>query len=58
MLVNFFDPAALAQSVVELLDQPQERMRLGENARAFAIANYDLQSVCLPAQLDWVNSLG
>ena len=57
MLVNFFDPAALAQSVVELLDQPQERMRLGENARAFAIANYDLQTVCLPAQLDWVNGL-
>ena len=53
-LVNFFDPAALAQSVCDLLNNPEERFRLGANARAFAQANYDLQSVCLPKQLAWV----
>ena len=57
MLVNFFDPAALAQSVCELLNNPEERTRLGANARAFAQANYDLQTVCLPKQLAWVERL-
>ena len=56
-LVSFFDPQALAQSIHELLDNAQERARLGANARAFAQANYDLDSVCLPQQLQWVNSL-
>jgi len=56
-LVNFFDPAALAHSVSDLLDQPQVRARLGANARAFAKQHYDLQKVCLPQQLAWVNSL-
>lgn len=56
-LVSFFDPAALAQSVSELLDQPEERQRLGANARAFAQAHYDLQTVCLPRQLEWVAQL-
>ena len=56
-LVNFFDPAALAQSVCELLNNPEERIRLGANARAFAQANYDLQTVCLPKQLAWVEQL-
>ncbi len=57
-LVNFFDAQALARSVVELLDDPDERAQLGRNARRFAQANYDLQSICLPRQLAWVNALG
>ena len=57
ILVNFFDPSALAQSVCELLNNPEERTRLGANARAFAQANYDLQTVCLPKQLKWVAQL-
>ena len=56
-LVNFFDPAALTREVCSLLDNPSERQRLGSNARAFAQSHYDLQSVCLPAQLKWVESL-
>jgi glycosyltransferase involved in cell wall biosynthesis len=56
-LVNFFDPAALTREVCALLDNPAERLRLGSNARAFAQSHYDLQSVCLPAQLKWVESL-
>ena len=56
-LVSFFDPAALTHSVCELLDQPEERARLGANARAFAQKHYDLQTVCLNQQLAWVNSL-
>jgi hypothetical protein len=43
--------------VCELLDQHQERARLGANARAFAQQHYDLQTVCLNQQLAWVNGL-
>ena len=56
-LVNFFDPTALAQSVCELLNNPEERIRLGANARSFAQAHYDLQTVCLPKQIAWVEQL-
>jgi hypothetical protein len=31
---------------------------LGANARAFAQDNYDLKTVCLPKQLQWVEGLG
>lgn len=56
-LVDFFDAPALAREVSRLLDAPQERQRLGENARQFARANYDLKTVCLPRQLDWFAAL-
>lgn len=56
-LVDFFDPQALMQQVQELLEQPDERHRLGANARRFAQTHYDLQTVCLPRQLEWVAQL-
>lgn len=56
-LVNFFDHAQLTEQVCQLLDQPEERQRLGQNARTFAQQNYDLQTVCLPQQLAWVEGI-
>lgn len=56
-LVNFFDHAALAKTVCSLLDDPATRQQLGANARLFAQAHYDLQTVCLPRQLAWVTGL-
>lgn len=56
-LVDFFDREGLADEVCALLDDPQERARLGQNAREFARAVYDLHSVCLPKQLAWVEAL-
>jgi len=56
-LVNFFDVQKLASEVCALLDDPEERVRLGANARAFAQTNYDLQTVCLPRQLAWVQTV-
>jgi glycosyltransferase involved in cell wall biosynthesis len=56
-LVDFFDHAELANQVCALLDNPEERQRLGASARAFAQENYDLQTVCLPRQLEWVARL-
>lgn len=56
-LVNFFDIGALANTVCTLLADPPARKRLGTNARSFAQANYDLETVCLPRQLAWVEDL-
>lgn len=56
-MVDFFDVKALNKEICNLLGDPKARQRLGKNARAFAVANYDLQKNCLPRQLAWVNSL-
>lgn len=56
-LVNFFAPAGLADEVCLLLADPATRQKLGANARAFAQATYDLKTVCLPRQLQWVAAL-
>ena len=56
-LVNFFDSKTLTQEVCDLLENPAERSRLGANARRFAQSNYDLQTICLPKQLAWVEGL-
>lgn len=56
-LVDFFDCRRLAEEVCELLADPTERGRLGANARASIQSSYDLRTVCLPAQLKWVDHL-
>jgi glycosyltransferase involved in cell wall biosynthesis len=56
-LVDFFDFNGLASQVCQLLQDPAARARLGASAREFARSRYDLQTVCLPRQLDWVQSL-
>ena len=55
--MNFFDYEGLARNVDILLDSPSLRDKLGKNARRFAIENYDLNTVCLPRQIEWVNNL-
>ena len=57
-LVDFFDQAGLVTEICDLLDRPDERQRLGANARAFAREHFDLMSVCLPKQIAWVEALG
>lgn len=56
-LVDFFNVAGLTNEICSLLDDPQARVYLGSNARAFAQAYYDLKTVCLPRQLAWVKAL-
>ena len=56
-LVDFFNPAELTKEVLSLLEQPAERTRLGKQARAFARQHYDLKTVCLPRQIEWVYGL-
>jgi glycosyltransferase involved in cell wall biosynthesis len=56
-LVDFFDMQALSNEVCDLLDDAITRQKLGHAARENAIAHYDLKTVCLPAQLAWVDRL-
>ena len=56
-MIDFFNPQELAKEVIKLAGNASERNRLGQNARNFAVQNYDLQTICLPKQLKWVVNL-
>jgi glycosyltransferase involved in cell wall biosynthesis len=56
-LVDFFNADALANEVCDLLDDEVARNRLSAAARQFAREHYDLKSVCLPRQLEWVEGM-
>jgi glycosyltransferase involved in cell wall biosynthesis len=56
-LVDFFDAASLAEEICTLLDNPEERQRLGTNGRSFVQKHYDLRTICLPGQIAWVRQL-
>ena len=57
LLVDFFDSVALAERIAAVLADPAAHRALGEQARADAVAGYDLRRVCLPRQLELVDRL-
>lgn len=57
LLVDFFNHRALAEMVCELLDDDSLRKRLGRAGRELMQDSYDLNSVCLPRQIEWTESL-
>lgn len=58
VLVDFFKPDAVAAGVIKLLENPALRDKLGQRAREFAVAHYDLKSVCLPQMLQLIERVG
>jgi glycosyltransferase involved in cell wall biosynthesis len=56
-LVPFFDVNRWVETLVALLDNPEQRARMGQQARQWMVERYDLKAVCLPQQLAWVNGL-
>ena len=56
-LVDFFDKDALVAEVCALLDDESARKRMGGAARSLIKRKYDLKTVCLPKQLQWVSDL-
>lgn len=50
LLTDFFDADALANSVLDVLHAPQDFAHIRAAARAHIVENYDLNSICLPAQ--------
>jgi len=57
LLVDFFDHGALADAVITLLGDRPMAARLGSAAREHVLRHYDLQTVCLPAQSNWIQTL-
>lgn len=57
LLVDFFDRDGLVDRISALLDDQAEREKLGVQARKRVVERYDLKSVCLPRQLDWIARL-
>jgi glycosyltransferase involved in cell wall biosynthesis len=55
-MVDFFDYKALSEEVCSLLSDKEARIELGRAARKFIQSNYDLKTICLPAQVDWVEA--
>ena len=51
LLVDFFDPHALAQKLAQVLDAPQQFAPLRQQARQTAVTRYDLKTHCLPQML-------
>lgn len=56
-LFPFFDKVALVERACELLADKELRDRLSAAARETIRRDYDLQTVCLPRQLAWVDRL-
>ncbi|WP_281954807.1 glycosyltransferase family 4 protein [Pseudophaeobacter arcticus] len=57
MLVDFFDPRALADQVVDVVTNPREYAHLGPAARAHVLQHYDFLSHCLPEHIAQINAL-
>ena len=57
LLVNFFQIDAWAKSVASVLEAPEKFSCLRAEARRTIVQRYDLQSLCLPAQLQLVNDI-
>ncbi|WP_297748730.1 glycosyltransferase [Hydrogenophaga sp.] len=56
-LVDFFDVHGLVRQISDLLEDGARRQLLGTQARQRAQERYDLKTVCLPAQLAWLDNL-
>lgn len=57
LLVDFFDPEALADQVIEVLANPQAHAHIGPAARAHVVEKYDFLTRCLPEHIRQMNAL-
>jgi glycosyltransferase involved in cell wall biosynthesis len=57
LLFDFFDRDALVQSVRRVLEDADLRQTLTRAARTDVVRQYDLESICLPAQMRLVDDL-
>lgn len=57
LLVDFFDPEALAAQVADVLVRPAEYAHIGANARAHVVREYDFLTRCLPEHIAQINRL-
>jgi glycosyltransferase involved in cell wall biosynthesis len=57
LLVDFFDPEAIAATVLDALDKPHMYKQIRQSARRTVIDRYDLNGVCLPRQKALIQSM-
>lgn len=57
LLVDFFDPKALAAQVADVLANPRAYAHLGPAARASVVERYDFLTRCLPEHIRQINAL-
>jgi len=57
LLVDFFDPEAIARRIGEMLNDPGALEPLRAAARRSVIEHYDLHSICLPQQVALLEGL-
>ena len=56
-LVDFFDKNEIIRHILLLLDDENKRKYFSQRARELVVSKYDLKTVCLPKQLDWISSI-
>ena len=57
LLVDFFDPEAIAAQVAEVLERPGDFADMRKAARSTAVGAYDFLTVCLPEHIRQINAL-
>jgi glycosyltransferase involved in cell wall biosynthesis len=57
LLVDFFDPQALANTIAQAIEQREQLRELRTAARSHVVANLDLNGTCLPAQIDLMSRI-
>jgi glycosyltransferase involved in cell wall biosynthesis len=57
VLVDFFSPEAIAEAVRRGLERPEDFRELRRRARQTVIERYDLETQCLPRQLELIRRL-
>ena len=57
LIVDFFDPDAIAAQVVDVLKNPDAYAHIGPAARAHVVRTYDFHTVCLPEHIRQINAL-
>lgn len=57
LLVDFFNPAALADQVVDVLAKPKKYAKIGPAARKHVVKKYDFLNKCLPEHIRQINAL-
>jgi len=54
--IDFFNHEELSSAVIDLLDNHRLAKYLGKNARKSILSQYDLETICLPKQVNWIES--
>ena len=57
LLVDFFNPQAIAEQVVQALESPGDFTAMRQQARQTIIDRYDLKRICLPQHLAYIDEL-